>query len=101
MDQTELQAKILANWEGHITHPRWIDDDLWGITPFIFTTAIIGDVDTWGYRIRYCYHSEADAVARLYAWDGTGEPTGWHRALIQGQPIRKTDDQGNIYTEAD
>ncbi len=91
--------QIADNWEGHLTYLRMIDEELWALTRFIFTCAIIGDIDMWGYRTRYCYHTEADALAAFEAWDGSGEPAGWHRALIQGEPVRKTDADGKIYVE--
>jgi hypothetical protein len=51
------------------------------VMPLAFTAAIIagrmGDFSS--YEDRWCYHSIGDALAALLAWDGHGEPTGWHR----------------------
>jgi hypothetical protein len=51
------------------------------INQFMFTHAII--VGTVGNRTEYddrwCYHDYKSAKAALDAWDGTGEPQGWHR----------------------
>lgn len=55
---------------------RWVC--LWRL---LFTTAIlvIPDGDTLGYSDRWCYHGHDKALAALLAWDGVGEPGGWHR----------------------
>lgn len=49
------------------------------IARFIFTHAIISQVNLSGYEDRWCYHTYEKAKAALDAWDGTGEPRGWHR----------------------
>lgn len=54
-----------------------------GTFQFMFTTAIImGRMgDHIGYEERWCYHEYEEAVKALEAWDGEGEPEGWHRHL--------------------
>jgi hypothetical protein len=58
-----------------------------GLFKFMFTTAIIkiriGNL--MSYEDRWCYHSEQDARLALQNWDGTGEPTGWHRHPASGR----------------
>jgi hypothetical protein len=51
------------------------------IMPLMFTHAIItGRIgDRMGYDDRWCFSSLAKAQAALDAWDGAGEPQGWHR----------------------
>lgn len=51
------------------------------IIPFLYTTAIIfGEVEIQsGYRDRWCYEDFDRALAAFEAWDGIGEPEGWHR----------------------
>lgn len=51
------------------------------INRYIFTCAIIkGNInDEFSFEDRWCYHSYRDAKEALDKWDGTGEPTGWHR----------------------
>jgi hypothetical protein len=49
------------------------------IAKFIFTFAILSDLTEWGYGDRWCYESVWDAMEALAAWDGEGEPQGWHR----------------------
>ena len=62
--------------------PRAMPDGRYAtISRFIYTTAIItGDIhDRHSVGNRWCYHDERAARAALDAWDGTGEPEGWHR----------------------
>lgn len=63
------------------------------IWPLMFTHAIIvgkmGDDDE--YEDRWCYHTYADAKAALDAWNGEGEPEGWHRHPPTG---RRRDEYG-------
>ena len=63
-----------------------------GIAKFMFTSAVIvGTIgDIYGFDDRWCYHSTAEAVAALNAWDGTGEPKGWHRHPASGRRVSET-----------
>jgi len=49
------------------------------LTRLMFTWAILADLDEWGYEDRWCFSSLAGAQLALAAWDGNGEPQGWHR----------------------
>ncbi len=49
------------------------------IMPLMFTHAIIHELYDYGYGNRWCYKSYDAAKSALDAWDGTGEPDGWHR----------------------
>ncbi len=57
------------------------------IAPLAFTHAIIcgrfGQDDA--YEDRWCYHGRDAAMAALDAWNGAGEPTGWHRHPMSGR----------------
>lgn len=67
---------------------KLLPDGRWGATnQFLFTCAIlVGQMrDAYGYADRWCYASEAKAREALEAWDGTGEPTGWHRHPDSGR----------------
>lgn len=57
------------------------------IRPLAFTHAIItGPIgDFTGYENQWCYHSLDAARAALDAWDGVGEPAGWHRHPATGR----------------
>ena len=52
-----------------------------GIRRLIFHyTMIVGEIgDEFTYADRYCYETLEIATAALRAWDGTGDPLGWHR----------------------
>lgn len=51
------------------------------VIPLMYTAAVIigrpHQLD-W-YDDRWCYHTAADALTAARAWDGVGEPDGWHR----------------------
>lgn len=58
------------------------------INRLLFTTAILTGSDATvedTYERRWCYHTYEDAQRALDAWDGTGEPEGWHRDPITGR----------------
>ncbi|WP_423396044.1 hypothetical protein [Burkholderia sp. LMG 21824] len=55
------------------------------VSRLLFTYAILSDMTVHGYGDRWCYSSYADAKASLDAWDGEGEPTGWHRHPDSGR----------------
>jgi hypothetical protein len=68
------------------------------IYPLMFTYAIVtvqdGDMAT--IEDRWCYYNYATARAALDDWDGTDEPSGWHkhprtnRCRIDGDPEKET-----------
>jgi hypothetical protein len=49
------------------------------LTRLTYTVALLADLEYCGYGDRWCYESYEKAKAALDAWDGEGEPTGWHR----------------------
>lgn len=51
------------------------------VESLLFTgSLIVGRLgDMVGIDDRWCYRDVAAAKAALDAWDGNGEPTGWHR----------------------
>lgn len=69
---------------------------------YMYTTAIvtgrIGDMTSLDDR--WCYHSPASAWAALDAWDGTGEPAGWHRHPASGRRVsldaNEMDEDGHV-----
>lgn len=77
--------------------PRDLGDGRYAcICQFAFTHAILtGRIgDTMSYDDRWCYKGYAKAKAALDAWDGKGEPTGWHRHPDTG---RRVDEDGREY----
>lgn len=65
------------------------------IFPKMFTHAIITArlFDETSIEQNWCYHSYEAAKAALDAWDGTGEPTGWHRATHTGDRISESPEE--------
>jgi hypothetical protein len=94
------QSHPFLQWlekENGYTAVRLLSDGRWAaLTKMTFTTAIIvGKVsDRWGYDDRWCYHDPVVALAALNAWDGTGEPLGWHRHPRSG---RRVTEEGEEY----
>lgn len=80
--------------------PRMIDEMRYAcVMPLLFTHAIIvGRINDFvGYEDRWCFHSRDAALDALDAWDGEGEPEGWHRhpasgrrrKVIEGTPLEE------------
>lgn len=55
------------------------------INRLMFTHAILSELTEIYHGDRWCYHSYEDAKAALDAWDGEGEPNGWHRHPTTGR----------------
>jgi hypothetical protein len=55
------------------------------IQRLMFTHAILSELTTMYHGDRWCYHNYEDAKAALDAWNGEGEPTGWHRHPTSGR----------------
>ena len=47
-----------------------------GVYRFLYTTALLVGLDDAGYRTRFCYEHETDAIAAALIFDGTGDPPG-------------------------
>jgi hypothetical protein len=69
--------------------PKMLPLDRWaGILPYIYTAGIVvGFVRNGALQFdqRWCYETVADAKKALDAWDGVGEPQGWHRHIPSGR----------------
>jgi hypothetical protein len=63
------------------------------IRPLAFTHAIVVGVigDFESLKGRWCYKDYTKAKAALDAWDGQGEPTGWHRHPDTGRRVAQKD----------
>lgn len=71
-------------------HVRELPGRRWAaVAPLIYTAAVItghmGDLHS--YDDRWCYRDIDAARAALDAWDGTGEPAGWHRHPATGRRV--------------
>lgn len=70
------------------TDIKLIGENKWAaILRYMFTHAIIlGNIgDIYGFSDRWCYYTHKDAQNSLDAWDGIGEPDGWHRHPDSGR----------------
>lgn len=70
--------------------PRPLGDGRYAcIAPMAFTHAIlVGRIgDMAGYGDRWCYRDYSAARCALDAWDGRGEPVGWHRHPDSGRRV--------------
>lgn len=63
------------------------------IIKLAFTYAILAEMHMDGYEERWCYKDFASVKNAFDAWDGTTEPTGWHRHPKTG---RRIDEHGNL-----
>lgn len=67
---------------------RKLDDRRYvAIIPFIYTWGLV-----WGYldeantyEDRWCYETLPEALLAAEAWEGTGDPDGWHRHPASGR----------------
>lgn len=69
---------------------RILPDGRWAaVMRLLFTGAVIvGRVgDFINVEDRWCYQNAQSAQAALDAWDGTGEPVGWHRNPKTGRRV--------------
>lgn len=88
-DAAEIE-KLLKLGCGLYSDMRVMPDGAFAcVARFMFTYAIIYDVNDWGYEDRWCYHSYEDARDALERWDGQAEPTGWHRHPSSGWRVNE------------
>lgn len=75
--------------ENSYTDVRFINNgkEYIAIMPLIFTHAIVkGTVgNIYCYDDRWCYSDYWAAKEAIDAWDGVGEPNGWHRHPATGR----------------
>lgn len=59
--------------------PIKMDGEIVALGPFIYTTGIMVGMDEFGYKHRFCYHTEEQAMMALLAWIGSDndEPIGF------------------------
>lgn len=103
MTQAQPDASQEALWmaqlckDNHYTDPVILPNGRYAaVAPFLFTHAIIlGRIfDKDSYQDRWCYKTYDLAKQAIEEWDGTGEPTGWHRHPLTG---RRRTENGNEY----
>ncbi len=92
--EARIFMSLLCSHTGYL-HPRPLPGGRYGvIAQFLFTYAIItGRIgDFWAYDNRWCYRNFQSAKDALDAWDGLGEPIGWHRHPMTGRR-RETEEE--------
>jgi len=59
--------------------PVKLNGEIVALGKFLYTTGIIVGMDETGYKHRYCYHNESEAMIALLAWIGSDneEPEGY------------------------
>lgn len=80
-----FKTEEIANKNGYMDLKLFEDGSDAAIMPLMFTAAIVSDLTDWGYGDRWCYKTYEAAKAALEAWDGEGEPDGWHRHPMTGR----------------
>ena len=80
MSKSELLGDSLVqeilSLEG-IQHMKKLATGEWaGVQKFLFTYGLMVGLDMFGYRTRFCYPTEAEALDALLQWDGRGDPDG-------------------------
>ena len=86
LEHERAQRICEANGYGHyVAFPNGRDACLAG---YMFTVAIIADLNEYGHGDRWCYETFDKALAALLEWTergGEGEPEGWHRHPSTGR----------------
>lgn len=99
LDAPVAQELAFMTWlktECNYMHPKPIGRGRYAaIHTMMFTHAIIiGKIgDYTCTEDRFCYKDYDSAKAALDAWDGSDEPTGWHRNPPTGRRRNPTGDE--------
>jgi hypothetical protein len=64
---------------------RGADGEVFIVVQFMFTYAILSELNQYGYGDRWCYETKDAALRAFYEWDGAGEPNYWHRHPTTGR----------------
>jgi hypothetical protein len=78
---------------------RLPDGRLCGVKRLLFHWTIHVGITFTGHDERYCYATFAGAASALEAWDGEGEPDGWHKHPSSGR--RRDPATGETWDEHD
>lgn len=94
-DASAVDAEWLLSFSvecGYLAIKALPDDRYAAVSPMLFTSAVVTGLigDESGYSDRWCYANTPTAVLALNAWDGTGEPLGWHRHPRSGRRVAQT-----------
>ena len=61
------------------------DGRLVGVMKLLYHYSLHVGIDEGGYSERYCYKDAAGCVLAMMAWDGEGDPLGWHKHPESGR----------------
>lgn len=97
-DELNWQIANVKEFDGYTDIVRKGDAGICCVVRYMFTYAILSDLNRCGYEGRWCFSSYEKALAALDAWSGADgtEPTGWHRHPDTG---RRRDPDGREYVE--
>lgn len=86
------------NLQFHYTAMRTLPDGrIIGVHRLLFHWTLHIGITEWGYEERYCYATEAQAVAAMKEWNGEDDPGhGWHRHPESG---RRRDNTGREWVD--
>lgn len=79
MKEVELTPELRRSLEqdsGYIELKVIPGRGICGVSPFIFTVAVVYGIDEYSYEGRWCYATKAEALSGLREWDGVGDPSG-------------------------
>lgn len=68
--------KYLEEEEGYCQVREVPGQGVCGLHPFMFTWAIVVDINRSFYSHRFCYENLTSAYGAFVEWDGTGDPGG-------------------------
>lgn len=79
----DIPEEALASYTTIRTLP---DGQVCGVKPLVFHWTVHVDLDSVGYRDRWCFQTEDQANTALAAWDGVGDmPGDWHKHPTSGR----------------
>jgi hypothetical protein len=80
-----VRGEQIARENGYTNYRMFVNGRDACLVRLIFNYAILSDLTECGYDGRWCYSSKDAALAALNAWNGEGEPEGWHRHPPSGR----------------
>jgi hypothetical protein len=97
----EQDSPVYRTWidNGYCFIRRLPSGEWAALSRMAFTVGIVVGLDETGYRCRWCYAHQLEALEALAVWDGTGNPAGpWLKQkgrLMDGRSVdRGPDDIG-------
>jgi hypothetical protein len=96
---TEELKQVLAD-EGYKHMKEVPGRGVCGVMKFMFTYGLVYGIDMMGYKGRWCFGSELEAVYALEIWTGAGDPKGrWIKFKGEGGERSPVDNSAHSFTE--